>query len=150
MKKFLIDYIIDNKKYFYWLHLPKRLHLFWELNFVRRIFSIKSDFVPYLVKKQFSSHKTNHESKEKNSGVNFVHNSSKAKNPKLQDYIKVDKLTQLISRLSTTKIDQDLLSCYVFLQNEGFCHRANNLSVYAEANRQVSTGLIKPYLNIHQ
>merc|ERR1712127_79135 len=35
------------------------------------------------------------------------------------------------------KNDADKLSCYAFVQADGFCYRANNLTIYAEANRQI-------------
>ena len=99
-----------------------------------RIFSIKSEFLPYLVKKQFSSRKPTHY--ENDNSVNYS-NDVKSR-PKIFDYIKEDKLENLINKTSVNRRHPDLLSCFAFIQIDGFCFRSNNLSVYAEANRQVS------------
>ena len=95
-----------------------------------RIFSLKSDFLPYIIKKQFSSLKK-HLNKANASGT------SQKFTPKLLDYVKIDELTQLINKASISKSANEHLGCFGFLQADGFCFRANNLTIFAEANRQV-------------
>ena len=99
----------------------------------KRIFSIKSEFLPYLVKKQFSAHKHSHQ--DHDNSANFTVNVKSR--PKLFDYIKTDKLEHLISKTSINKRHKDPIGCYSFIQADGFCFRANNLTVFAEANRQI-------------
>ena len=86
-----------------------------------------------MIKKQFSSHR--HINQEHESSVNYA-NDVKSK-PKLFDYVKTDTLAELIYKTSINKPKRDLISCYAFIQADGFCFRANNLPVYAEVNRQI-------------
>ena len=65
-------------------------------------------------------------------------NHKKTIKPNLLDYIKIDDLTCLIKKTSGYKQNNDdLVSCYAFIQADGFCLRNNNLAIYAESNRQV-------------
>lgn len=123
--------MIITKSFFYNFFLI--INFFFNIFILIRIFSIKSEFLPYLVKKQFSSHRrSNHEEHESSTYQNDVKSKSK-----LFDYFKVDKLAQLISKTSINKRRHDIISCYAFIQADGFSLRANNLAVFAEANRQV-------------
>lgn len=117
MKKCLVDYVIDNNK----------------------IFSLKSEFLPYIIKKQFSSFRNHSSKKEMNEKEN------KKFRPRLVDYIsKTDDFTQLIKKSSINKVDSDLINCFAFVQADGFCFRANNPTIFAEVNRQI-TGKIMPH-----
>lgn len=49
------------------------------------------------------------------------------------DYVKKDDVAHLIH--SSSK--KDPITCYAYIQADGFCLRTNNLAIYAEANRQV-------------
>ncbi len=91
--------------------------------------------MPYLIKKQFSAHKHSHQENEHDNSANFTANVKTR--PKLFDYIKTDKLEQLISKTSIKNRPHDPFNCYAFVQADGFCFRANNLTVFAEANRQI-------------
>lgn len=97
---------------------------------------MKSEFIPYLCRKQFSFHKK-HLKDSNSSGNNNFNNTvqKKSKKPRLFDYLKVEELTDLMHNSSLE--NTDFLSCYAFLQADGFCLRSNNLAIYAEANRQV-------------
>jgi len=53
-------------------------------------------------------------------------------------------LTKLINKATLSKSDNELLSCYAFIQEEGFCLRTNNLTIFAETNRQIM-GKIMPF-----
>lgn len=118
IKKWLVDYIIDNK----------------------RIISLKSEFLPYVIKKQFSSvHKKAPESSLKKNLP-----TAKKPTPKILDYHKIDELTKLINKATLSKSENELLSCYAFIQEDGFCLRTNNLTIFAESNRQIM-GKIMPF-----
>ena len=75
---------------------------------------------------------------EKNNQSYDTSKSNKAK-PKVYDYIKLDELSSLTNKsdLSSSNVNLDLLPVYAFIQADGFCLRANNVAIYAEANRQV-------------
>ncbi len=92
---------------------------------------MKSEFLPYIIKRQFSSLQKN---------LPKVNTSSaKRLKPKLFDYIQVDESTELLDNSSIQRNNSDdLLSCYGFLQAEGFCFRTNNISIFGEANRVIS------------
>jgi len=115
VKKWLIDYITENNK----------------------IFSLKSEFLPYVVKKQFSSF-------QKSPIKAQEEQSNKKDRLKMFDYMKTDQLTRLVNKLSMNKKENEHLSCYCFVQTDGFCFRANNLTIFAEANRQIM-GKIMPH-----
>ena len=92
---------------------------------------MKSEFLPYVIKRQFSTSKRNKVSSDQQKDCKTV-----KKSPQLYDYIKPDEFFQLLNRTSFNKND-DLLSCYAFVLADGFCLRANNLTMLAESNRQV-------------
>lgn len=89
--------------------------------------------MPYLVKKQFSSRRQSNQEHD----CSVTYSNDVKSRPKLFDYVKPDKLAQLIYKTSINKRSHDLISCYAFIQSDGFCFRANNLSIYAEVNRQI-------------
>lgn len=119
VKKWLIDYIIDNK----------------------RIFSLKSEFLPYIIKKQFSS---SEKTACRKTDTSQNKGDKKPTRPQLFDYMKTDELTKLVNKFSLNKKHNEYLSCYGFIQADGFCFRANNLTIFAEANRQIM-GKIMPH-----
>lgn len=122
LKKCLIDYIIDNNK----------------------IFSLKSEFFPYVIKKQFSSSVSKRHFSVSTKSETFQKIEEKHSYPKLSDYLKIDEFTKLVNRSSWKK--NDPLSCYAFVQADGFCYRTNNLTIFAEANRQIMGKVMPHYL----
>jgi hypothetical protein len=108
------------------------------LKISKRLVSFKSEFLPYLCRKQFSLHKRHLKNLEKNNQSYDTSKSNKAK-PKLYDYIKLDEFSLLANKsdLTLSSINLDLLPVHAFIQADGFCLRANNVAIYAEANRQV-------------
>jgi hypothetical protein len=88
--------------------------------------SIKGDFIPELCRRQFSKYRIQQcdeyedKSAQKKTILDYVYNDAK-----LADSVK-----------QSNKRD-DLLGCYVYIQTDGICLRANNTAIYAEANRQV-------------
>ena len=95
--------------------------------------SIKGDFIPELCRKQFSKYKIqqcDEEYEETSKQKKTIHDYVFNKDNKLGD--------SAVKRLATRRKNEDLLSCYVYIQIDGICMRANNTAIYAEANRQVS------------
>lgn len=93
---------------------------------------MKSEFLPYVIKRQFSSFKRNKQQCQQKDAK-----GTRKQNPQLYDYIKTDEFTELINRATGQQNDRDLLKCYAFVMADGFCYRANNLTMLAESNRQV-------------
>ena len=115
------------------------------------IFSIKSDVIPYICKKQFASSNRKHQ-----------HHSDQR--PTIFDYLRLKEeeneeappsTTMHLSALPSLNINnentrhnstapsltrrhtsEELLSCYAFVLADGFCYRTNTPAIYAEANRQ--------------
>lgn len=126
VKKWLIDYVIDNNK----------------------IFSLKSDFLPFLCKKQFSQHKkkTNEiNSNMNNTTTNFTPNKKSNIKPKLFDYLKQEELSYFANKMASNKLNHDLISVYAFIQADGICYRSNTLAIYAETNRQIMSKIMMHY-----
>ena len=96
---------------------------------------MKSDFLPYLCRKQFSFHKKHLKDLNSSGNTNYNNTQKITKKPRIFDYLKVEELSDLMYK--STLENADLLSCYAFIQADGFCLRTNNLAIYAEANRQV-------------
>lgn len=85
---------------------------------------MKSDFVPFICKKQFSRcHKPQQE----------IEQEKNKKKLSIFDYVQENDFGFLMNRSSL----KHPISCYAFIQADGFCLRTNNLPVYTEANRQV-------------
>ncbi len=88
--------------------------------------SIKGDFIPELCRKQFSKYKIQQRDE---------YEEKTKKNQTLFDFIYNDpKLNESPKR---SKNVNDVLGCYVYIQTDGICLRANNTAIYAEVNRQV-------------
>ncbi|XP_032074326.1 translation initiation factor eIF-2B subunit gamma isoform X2 [Thamnophis elegans] len=120
LKKCVIDFLVESRKFT----------------------SIRSELIPYLVKKQFSS------------PAQFQQDQ----NHKEQDQKKKDQKTDIYSfmkgdswfELGTDKICWNNcrgdvkeafhggnIRCYVHIMKDGLCYRVNTLGLYIEANRQV-------------
>lgn len=130
MKKGLLEYLFSNSTKFC---------------------SIKSEFVPYLCKKQFSSKK---KCLNDLSTLNAYSSPKKTSNIKekknIFEYIIKNELSFLSNKVSSiNKQNQDLLSCYAFIQADGFCFRNNNLAIFAESNRQCMSKIL-PYFHVER
>jgi hypothetical protein len=120
----------------------------------RKIEGLKSDFLPYICKKQFSVTKRHLKeiSQELNTtgggaggtGENNTAKTSSLKS-KLYDHIKQDETNYLINKMSSNKLNHDAISVYAFIQADGFCYRSNNIAIYAEANRQLMSKIMPYY-----
>uniref|UniRef100_A0A8D0KIA7 Translation initiation factor eIF2B subunit gamma n=1 Tax=Salvator merianae TaxID=96440 RepID=A0A8D0KIA7_SALMN len=104
----------------------------------KSITSIKSELIPYLVRKQFSSSEPN----------NKDHDQKKRDQKSLDIYsfLKDDSLFQLgTDKLCWNNHRGDMnvafhegkIRCYVHIMKTGLCYRVNTLGLYIEANRQV-------------
>lgn len=82
--------------------------------------------MPFICKKQFSPcHKRRKDLENENNKTN--------KKISIFDYVEQNDFGFLMNRSSL----KNPISCYAFIQADGFCLRTNNLSMYTEANRQV-------------
>ncbi|KAM3915534.1 translation initiation factor eIF2B subunit gamma isoform 1-T2 [Leptodactylus fuscus] len=109
LRKYVVDYIADNNSFS----------------------SIRRELVPYLVSKQFSSHKkVNCETGKKD----------------IYSYIPQDDLLEMaLNKSSWNDHRGDMresyhgsrLRCYVHIANNELCCRVNSLAMYIEANKQV-------------
>lgn len=114
LKKYVVDFLMENKS----------------------ISSIRSELIPYLVRKQFStaSSQQGHEEKEED---------LKKKELKSLDIYSFMKEAPCDTCWNAYRGDQweDLsrsqVRCYVHIMKEGLCSRVSTLGLYMEANRQV-------------
>jgi len=79
--------------------------------------SIKSDFIPFLLRCQYR---------------NFL----------LED-IEIPNNSLEIRNMSSTNFSGDKIICLSHIMNEGFCLRANTIDHYMEMNRIIATGILK-------
>lgn len=134
MKKWVIDYLATSKS----------------------ISSIRSELIPYLVKKQFSKPKQ----EVPNTNQSVISEDTK---PDIFSFSSEDALTQRVRDMSTWIDHQgdmedcyhdNKIRCYAYVQDGGFCVRTNTISAYSESNKQIPRVLpsIAPSLevvNIH-
>lgn len=120
MKKWIIDYLADSQ--------DKT--------------SVKGELVPYLIKKQFAKPKK----PEKELLTTNVSIISEEVKPDIFSFSSEDEIITQIREMSTW-IDHkgdmkecyhgDRIRCYAYVQNNGFCVRANTISAYNESNKQI-------------
>jgi hypothetical protein len=92
------------------------------------------------LKKQYLQQSTKQETTPETKTISATLGSSLNNKPKLFNYLglkRTDSDDFNWNNLEKKK-ESELLTCYAFIQTEGFCMRANNLAIYAEANRQVN------------
>nr|XP_012631792.1 translation initiation factor eIF-2B subunit gamma [Microcebus murinus] len=120
LKKYVVDFLMEN----------------------RSITSIRSELIPYLVRKQFSSASSQQGQEEKEE-------DPKKKDPKSLDiysFIKEEN-TLTLAPFDTCwnacrgdrweDLSRSQVNCYVHIMKEGLCSRVSTLGLYMEANRQV-------------
>ncbi|XP_044297797.1 translation initiation factor eIF-2B subunit gamma [Varanus komodoensis] len=129
MKKCVVDFLVDNRSFT----------------------SIRSELIPYLVRKQFSSpalvqqeqNNKEHDQKKKDQKTLDIYN-----------YLKDGSLFELgtdkmcwNNRRGDMKeaFHEGKVRCYVHIMEGGLCYRVNTLGLYIEANRQVSKMLPSLY-----
>ncbi|KAF5923240.1 hypothetical protein HPG69_012330 [Diceros bicornis minor] len=120
LKKYVVDFLMENKS----------------------ITSIRSELIPYLVRKQFSSASSQQGREEKEEDL-------KKKEPKSLDiysFIKeantltfapYDACWNACQEDRWEDLSRSQVRCYVHIMKEGLCSRVSTLGLYMEANRQV-------------
>ncbi|XP_010980573.1 translation initiation factor eIF2B subunit gamma isoform X3 [Camelus dromedarius] len=120
LKKYVVDFLMENKS----------------------ITSIRSELIPYLVRKQFSSASSQQGQEEKEEDL-------KKKEPKSLDIYSFIKEANTLTFAPNDAcwnacqgdnwedLSRSQLRCYVHIMKEGLCSRVSTLGLYVEANRQV-------------
>ncbi|XP_031234184.1 translation initiation factor eIF-2B subunit gamma isoform X1 [Mastomys coucha] len=120
LKKYVVDFLMEN----------------------RSITSIRSELIPYLVRKQFSSASSQQRQEDKEEDL-------KKKEPKSLDifsFIKKDNTLTLAPYDACWNafrgdkwedLSSSQIRCYVHIMKEGLCSRVSTLGLYMEANKQV-------------
>uniref|UniRef100_A0A7M4FKD4 Translation initiation factor eIF2B subunit gamma n=2 Tax=Crocodylus porosus TaxID=8502 RepID=A0A7M4FKD4_CROPO len=122
MKKCVVDFLAENKS----------------------ITSIRSELIPYLVRKQFSCPTSSQQEQD------YKEQDQKRREPKSLDIYSFMKEEESLLKFALGKTcwndhQGDLneafhmgrVRCYVHVMKEGLCFRVNTLGLYIEANRQV-------------
>nr|XP_033771766.1 translation initiation factor eIF-2B subunit gamma [Geotrypetes seraphini] len=119
LRKSVVDFLVENKS----------------------ITSLRSELIPYLIRKQFSApafSEQDQEDKEKS--------QKDTTSLDIHSYLKKDQLlTEVQAKSCWNDHRGDMseayhggkLRCYVHILEEGVCYRVNTLAMYIEANRQV-------------
>ncbi|XP_053893751.1 translation initiation factor eIF-2B subunit gamma isoform X1 [Malaclemys terrapin pileata] len=120
LKKYVVDFLAEN----------------------RSLTSIRSELIPYLVRKQFSSPTSLRQGQD-----NKEQDQKKdQKSLDIYSYMKGDSLLEFAPDKScwnghSIDLNEALhggrVRCYVHIMKEGLCYRVNTLGLYIEANRQV-------------
>jgi hypothetical protein len=103
---------------------------------------VRKQFSSHLkhLKKQYLQQSTKQETTPETKTISATLGSAQNNKPKLFNYLGLNSTDS--DEFNWTDLEKkkesELLTCYAFVQTEGFCMRANNLAIYAEANRQVN------------
>ncbi|XP_064605278.1 translation initiation factor eIF2B subunit gamma-like isoform X2 [Liolophura sinensis] len=124
----------------------------WVLDYLeeqKNISTVKGELIPHLVKKQFSKAQMSLD-QDPTSVNQSVFSPDKTIRTDIYSFIKEDDMEKLAKEFSPW-IDHsgdmadcyhgDKIRCYAYIQDGGFCVRANTLGTYCEANRQISRQL---------
>eukprot|EP00794_Sanderia_malayensis_P007780 gene7780-8626_t len=116
----------------------------WVLDFIcekMSFESVKSDVVPYLIKKQFSKVPNRRDEKLSSSIPSLIEGDAKLD---IFSFMKEDELTLLtkefsiycdVNRMSSTKNN---IRCHGFINDGSLCIRVNNLAGYTHINREIT------------
>jgi len=124
MKKWLVHYLANNSTFE----------------------NIKSDFVPYVIRKQFSKpKKASPAYNNSNKDLSFlaedaeVLSSSSTSEKDIFSYCEVSEVSKYLQEWSgyDGRCLNDKIKCHAFI-SEGFCLRVNTLPTYAHINRQIT------------
>ncbi|ELK13141.1 Translation initiation factor eIF-2B subunit gamma [Pteropus alecto] len=123
MKKYVVDFLMENES----------------------ITSIRSELIPYLVRKQFSSASSQQGQEEKEEDLK----KKELKSLDIYSFIK-EANTPTFAPYDTCwnacrgdrweDLSRSQVRCYVHIMKEGLCCRVSTLGLYIEANRQSSSG----------
>ncbi|XP_021056859.1 translation initiation factor eIF-2B subunit gamma [Mus pahari] len=128
LKKYVVDFLMEN----------------------RSITSIRSELIPYLVRKQFSSASSQQRQEDKEEDLK----KKELKSLDIYSFIKKDNTLTLAPYDACWNafrgdkwedLSRSQVRCYVHIMKEGLCSRVSTLGLYMEANRQVGAdSLIGP------
>ncbi|XP_049630799.1 translation initiation factor eIF-2B subunit gamma [Suncus etruscus] len=114
LKKYVVDFLMENKT----------------------ITSIRSELIPYLVRKQFSSAASQQGQEEKEEDLK----KKELKSKDIYDFMKeapCDPCWNAYRGDNWEDFSRSRVRCYVHIMKEGICSRVSTLGLYMEANRQV-------------
>lgn len=124
LKKWVVDFLVDTKA-------------------GKSLATVKGEVLPYFVKKQFRRNK----SLAKTMTEDDI-DTEKQKPQDIYSFTKVDELRKVIKRMSSWRVpshwtddeerEEDQICCHAYIWEGGFCIRANTISAYCEANRQIA------------
>lgn len=122
----------------------------WTLNYLEHkesIKSIKADFVPSIIRKQFR-----HQQKpDDNSGV-----KQRETEKHMFDFVQNSEMTTILTRLQSGDLHCDpkpgqypesLIKCFAYQADSGYCIRVNNWVQFCEANRVIMNKLRSTGMN---
>ncbi|XP_071606401.1 translation initiation factor eIF2B subunit gamma isoform X3 [Heliangelus exortis] len=127
LKKYVVDFLAEN----------------------RTITSLRSELIPHLVRKQFSSPTSLHQGLD-----NKEEDQKKKEQTSLDIYSFIKEDNSLLKPASDNlcwndhrgdmneTLHEGKVRCYVHIMKEGLCYRVNTLGLYIEANRQVAKLLL--------
>ncbi|XP_054995662.1 translation initiation factor eIF-2B subunit gamma [Sorex araneus] len=114
LKKYVVDFLMENKS----------------------ITSIRSELIPYLVRKQFSSASSQQGQEEKEEDLK----KKELKSLDIYSFMKeapCDPCWNAYRGDQWEDVSRSQVRCYVHIMKEGLCSRVSTLGLYMEANRQV-------------
>lgn len=114
LKKYVVDFLMENKS----------------------ISSIRSELIPYLVRKQFSSASSQQGQEEKEEDLK----KKELKSLDIYSFMKeapCDPCWNAYRGDQWEDLSRSQVCCYVHIMKEGLCSRVSTLGLYMEANRQV-------------
>ncbi|XP_007077353.2 translation initiation factor eIF-2B subunit gamma isoform X1 [Panthera pardus] len=120
LKKYVVDFLMENKS----------------------ITSIRSELIPYLIRKQFSSASSQQGQEEKEEDLK----KKELKSLDIYSFIKEDNTLTFAPYDACWNVcrgdrwedlSKSQVRCYVHIMKEGLCSRVSTLGLYMEANRQV-------------
>ncbi|KAM9110437.1 translation initiation factor eIF2B subunit gamma isoform 4-T8 [Megaptera novaeangliae] len=141
LKKYVVDFLMENNclhvNVFHPNSLTSDTYLDWSIT------SIRSELIPYLVRKQFSSASSQQRQEEKEEDLK----KKELKSLDIYSFIKeantltfapYDACWNACRGDSWEDLSRSQVRCYVHIMKEGLCSRVSTLGLYMEANRQVS------------
>nr|XP_044626593.1 translation initiation factor eIF-2B subunit gamma isoform X1 [Equus asinus] len=126
LKKYVVDFLMENES----------------------ITSIRSELIPYLVRKQFSSASSQQGQEEKEEDLK----KKELKSLDIYSFIKeantltfapYDVCWNACREDRREDLSRSQVRCYVHIMKEGLCSRVSTLGLYMEANRQVHSDLFR-------
>ncbi|XP_027979287.1 translation initiation factor eIF-2B subunit gamma [Eumetopias jubatus] len=120
LKKYVVDFLMENKS----------------------ITSVRSELIPYLIRKQFSSASSQQGQEEKEEDLKKKERKSLdifsfIKEGNTLTFAPYDACWNICRGDRWEDLSKSQVRCYVHIMKEGLCSRVSTLGLYMEANRQV-------------